>query len=166
MWCFNLSYSYNPLPSSTRALKNNTVRTIEAVKTSSVTATRRSRMGLELSRKFHPKVLSLFDLTDLWKSPVHRASLGLTWVRARSVRKSSLLRSSLNTVRRNSLILRLPKAVTQVEINKRLTKIHKWKMWGMLSIGDFENLEYIPVNLKGNLHVQTFCRPQKYLSRS
>lgn len=78
------------------------------------------------------------------------------------MRKALLLGHLLKTIRSNSLISQLPKAVTQVEAKKRWTKIHRNEM----PVGDFENLEYTPVNLEGHLHVQALCRPQKYLNRS
>ena len=48
LWCFNLPYFYPPLPSSTVALKTNSLVTMVAKRTNSLTAAKRGRMDFQL----------------------------------------------------------------------------------------------------------------------
>lgn len=94
LWLLNLFYSYSLLFRSMVALKTNTITTPETMKTSSLVANGKGRLGWELSRKSCPQKISatwpewklcgrasFTELVFIWPG----SELALTWVKLKNI---------------------------------------------------------------------------------
>lgn len=86
---------------------------VVAMKTGSLTATRRGRLGLELLKKtiLICREVSLLELTALWKNPICRACCYLTSLRTHSMGKPPSRGHFPEIISSNDLILQLPEVL-------------------------------------------------------